>query len=144
MTLSPTSNVTSPPVGSACMGRPKSCRQSFKYSRRAAQNSTRNGQKSATFCQFGPAWPLPRPNALKYQTGTRLRDLIRARQRLQPHVPALTLFTRTARQRHFKAQARDIPLVRGPVPAKLDRVRAQEVGGGPVIAMFILDPGEQR
>src|SRR5262249_14699362 len=33
--------------------------------------------------------------ALKYQTGTRLRDLMRARQRLKSHVPALTIFTRT-------------------------------------------------
>ena len=67
-------------------------------------------------------------------------------QRREEDVPTLAIAARSAgkRRREHEVERRNLPLVFGEIAFPLQAVRLQEVGGRIVVAMLLLDTGEER
>src|SRR5260370_918286 len=68
----------------------------------------------------------------------------RRRGPLQRHVPALALFPRTAGHDHLQTQACDTPSVPRGWTTRVDIEGSEQVFGGIVVAMALLDAAEER
>src|SRR4051812_8476216 len=121
MTLSPTSNVTSPPVGSAVWVGQSRAGSPFSIADRGLEFNAK-WPETARFGSFAARRCNGRDvaYALKYHAQTGLRDLMRARQGLEPHVPAFAIFARSARERHVEVEPSRIPGVIRSIAAQLD------------------------
>src|SRR4029450_6662190 len=141
MTLSPTSNVTSPPVGSAVWEGQSRAGSPLSI----ADHAARIQRKLAGKQPILPLRESARPHAAyarKYHSDARLRDLMGARLWRHPHVPAFAVLLRAASEGHLDVKPGGVPRMSRAVPSKLDPIGPEQVVCRAVFAMNVLDPGE--
>src|SRR5262245_32020011 len=126
MTLSPTSNVTSPPVGSAVWEGQSRAGSLFSI----ADHAARIQRKLAGKRPIPPVRRSWRPYAAygrKYQSDARLRDLMGARLWRHSYVPAFAILPRASGQRHLDMKSAGVPRMSCAVALQLDRMWLEQV-----------------
>src|SRR2546426_7843600 len=130
MTLSPTSNVTNPPVRKRSMeGRILTGSSPSIAHFREGYNE--KWPKTGLFCgvsPFGPAGARSRESGFKPLYGEPLVGRTRVRP-AQRDPPAFAVFTRPAGQGHFEVHARDVPFLLRGSAGELNDIRLQEIIG---------------